>query len=422
MKFLSIVLLLLINLNIASGQSVKKVLFIGNSYTASNNLPNMIYQAALSTQDSLIYDANTPGGYRFLNHVANTTTINKIYADDWDFVTLQAQSQEPSWEETQMQDELFPYAKTLCDTIRQNNACTQPLFYNTWGRKNGDDHNCNFIPWVCTYEGMDSALAATYTRMAQNNKTEISPVGLVWRYIREHYPSIELYTSDESHPSLAGSYAAACTFYTLIFKKDPTQITWAPSLGAGVADSIRYAAKVIAYDSLSKWDHSDLTANTGFTYSTTDLQVSFMAEGQSMDSLHWDFGDGNGSNQPDPMHQYSSNGTYEVTLTVYKCGRAASETQSIVLNVLSIDGKHLSNVRFTISPNPANHKLQVQLDHHYSQVTLSIINSLGQVVKNTDTFNNHKHTVDVSVLPAGVYYLMVNINSTPRGVTKFIKE
>jgi hypothetical protein len=31
----------------------------------------------------------------------------------------------------------------------------------TWGRENGDAQNCEFVPWVCTYEGMADAIRNT---------------------------------------------------------------------------------------------------------------------------------------------------------------------------------------------------------------------------------------------------------------------
>ena len=52
--------------------------------------------------------------------------------------------------------------------------------------------------------------------MANDNKALLSPVGAVWKYLRNNNPGISLYQSDESHPTLAGSYAAACCFYALI--------------------------------------------------------------------------------------------------------------------------------------------------------------------------------------------------------------
>lgn len=224
------------------GQTTKKVLFIGNSYTAANNLPLLVENMANSTGDVFIYDANTPGGYRLMNHATNTTSLDKIAAADWHYVVLQAQSQETSLGETQMENEVYPYATSLSNAIRANNECSQPMFYMTWGRENGDASNCANAPWVCTYEGMDDAIRDTYMYITNDNDAEVSPVGAVWRSIRENHPSIDLYSSDGSHPSLAGSYAAACAFYTMIYKKDPSLITWNSSLPTADANTIKMAA------------------------------------------------------------------------------------------------------------------------------------------------------------------------------------
>ena len=225
------------------GQTTKKVLFIGNSYTDVNNLPAMVSNAAASTGDVLIYDSNLPGGSRFINHASNPTTLNKINSNTWDYVVLQAQSQETSLNESQMVTEVYPYATSLSNAIRANNECSQPLFYMTWGKENGDAGNCPYLPWVCTYAGMDDKIRETYITMAQQNNAELAPVGAVWRYLRTNHPSIGLYSSDSSHPSLAGSYAAACAFYAVIYKKDPTSITWNSTLTEAQATTIKLATK-----------------------------------------------------------------------------------------------------------------------------------------------------------------------------------
>lgn len=89
--------------------------------------------------------------------------------------------------------------------------------------------------------------------MAEDNHTLVSPVGYVWHNIRDNHPEIELYQSDESHPSLAGSYAAACTFYSILFEKNPDNITFNPGIDDQMANIIRNTTKNLVYDSLSKW-------------------------------------------------------------------------------------------------------------------------------------------------------------------------
>ena len=111
------------------------MLFIGNSYTGVNNLPQLTYDVALSAGDTLIMDFHTPGGTRLMDHASSTQAISKIYSDKWDYVVLQAQSQEPSWPIQQVQTEVFKYATILCDTIRANNSCTMPVFLYDLGTK-----------------------------------------------------------------------------------------------------------------------------------------------------------------------------------------------------------------------------------------------------------------------------------------------
>ena len=70
--------------------STQKVLFLGNSYTSVNNLPQMLKDAALSVNDTVIYDGNTPGGYTFQGHSTNATSLSKIMMGAWDYVVLQS--------------------------------------------------------------------------------------------------------------------------------------------------------------------------------------------------------------------------------------------------------------------------------------------------------------------------------------------
>ncbi|MFN6091126.1 MAG: SGNH/GDSL hydrolase family protein, partial [Bacteroidota bacterium] len=193
MKIKSLFLLLLIANYSRAQQQIKKVLFIGNSYTYVNDLPALLSNAAQSTGDSVIYDSNCIGGYTFQLHSTNATTLQKIAQGNFDFVVLQEQSQLPSFPISQVQSSVYPYAKTLDSLINVANPCTETVFYMTWGRKNGDASNCPNWPPICTYSGMDSLLRMRYENMANTNSALVSPVGAVWRYIRNNFPGIELY-------------------------------------------------------------------------------------------------------------------------------------------------------------------------------------------------------------------------------------
>ncbi|MDP1728419.1 MAG: hypothetical protein Q8M15_16665, partial [Bacteroidota bacterium] len=195
--------LVTIALNAQVNKPSKKVLFLGNSYTSVNNLPLIISTLATSAGDSLVYDFNLQGGFRLYDHYNDFNSKFKIAKGDWDYVVLQEQSQLPSFPMADVAKDVLPFAAGLNQLIKDANPCTITQFYMTWGRKNGDSSNCATWPPVCTYRGMDSLLQLRYHLMANYNRAELSPVGAVWNYLRSNFPSIELYQSDESHPSLA---------------------------------------------------------------------------------------------------------------------------------------------------------------------------------------------------------------------------
>ncbi len=255
MKKLYFILLFLLSVSFISAENYK-VLFIGNSYTSVNDLPTLVSNVSLSAGDTVSFSASTPGGCTFEQHLSVSASL--IQQGGWDYVILQEQSQLPSFPDGQFMNQCYPYAQQLCEMVRQYNPDAKVVFYMTWGRKNGDQQNAAAFPPLGTYEGMDSLLYARYMMMAEDNSSEedtvlVSPVGHVWHYIRDNHPDVELYQADESHPSLIGSYAAACCFYTMLFQKDPENITFNSNVEAGVADMIKAAVHNLVYDSLSKW-------------------------------------------------------------------------------------------------------------------------------------------------------------------------
>ena len=95
MRFLAIILLNTYFLFSIKAQSID-VLFIGNSYTYYNSLPQLLSDVALSFGDTVNTESSTPGGASFYGHVNNATTLAKINQQPWDYVVLQDQSQKPS--------------------------------------------------------------------------------------------------------------------------------------------------------------------------------------------------------------------------------------------------------------------------------------------------------------------------------------
>ena len=313
------------------GQSYN-ALFIGNSYTYVNNLPQLISGIATSFGDTLNYDNSTPGGATFNAHSSNSTTLAKISQQQWDYVILQAQSQEPSFPPAQVSNDVFPYAQILIDSIQANSLCTEPIFFMTWGRKYGDQMNCAAYPPICTYLGMQQRLRESYLDMTFNHNATCSPVGMSWKESIAQDSTINLYTSDNSHPSIYGSYLAACTFYATIFKKSPIGSTYMPTgIGHATAVFLQTIASNTVLDSLSTWN----IFNADFSNLVMGDSVAFTNLSSNYESVLWDFGDGTQSILDNPSHVYLNSGIYNVKLTTFTNNSCISDIENDTITITS---------------------------------------------------------------------------------------
>jgi hypothetical protein len=115
MKRLLCSLSLILLLSAAMAQPLR-VLFVGNSYTAYNNLASMVSQLALSKGDTMEAYSVNPGGYTFQLHSTYAPTRALIDSMPWDFVVLQEQSQLPSFPPSQVSTQVYPIASSCSIT------------------------------------------------------------------------------------------------------------------------------------------------------------------------------------------------------------------------------------------------------------------------------------------------------------------
>jgi hypothetical protein len=243
--FLFLILFPFVSFSQTQKQRPVNILFIGNSYTYVNSLPQILVGVSASAGEIVSTDSYTVGSYTLEKHFNDSLAIRKIRKGDWDYVVLQEYSQGPSAPIEEVEKKVFPYARKLDSLIHRYSPNARTLFYVTWGRKNGDKARCPAWPPVCTYAGMDSLTCLRYKQLAKMNNAGLVPVGQVWKYIREHYSWMELYWPDNSHPTELGSYAGACCFYSVIFGKSPMNIKYNYTLSEDDALKIRKAVEQV---------------------------------------------------------------------------------------------------------------------------------------------------------------------------------
>ncbi len=395
-------------------------------------MPQIVADMAASTGDTVEWEMEAPGGAYLLQHVAfNPPTITKIMKGGWDYVVVQEQSLNPAQPDTFVNKSLFPYARRLDSIIHEHNKCAETIFYMTWGRKNGDSVLCEKYtlkynwPHYCTYGSMDSMLRYRYQQMADSNNGVVAPAGSVWRYIRAKYPSIELYDADESHPSKAGSYAVACAMYTAMFRKDPALIPYNYSLSSAEAANIKTAASKVTYDSMLYWHIGEYKNTAGFSYTATGTSIAFADASVNADTYLWIFGDGQTSTMQSPIHNYTTPGTYYVSLVTTDTTKQCSDTSYAVLNAFpqSILRNMVQEPDVSIHPNPANDILNIDVLklNNVQRYKAVIADMMGSVVLNAP-IETGSNQLDISKLSPALYIVKIYADGRLLSVTPTVKN
>lgn len=386
----------------------KSILFLGNSYTYTFDLPGTLYNLALAGGDTIYHEQNAPGGYTFEGHSTNATSLSKIASRDWDFVVLQEQSQIPSFPPSQVASDCFPFAEDLVEAIKSNNECTEPIFFMTWGRREGDQSNCQFYPPLCTFEGMNGRLRESYLQMGSDNSATVAPCGAAWHRMWETNNSFwsGLYSNDGSHPSAWGTYLNACIFYATIFRQSPVGITYYSTIGQQDAETLQQLAEDMVMDSLSNWyiGHQDVVSNATDT-ATSSLAFNFYANSDNATDHYWDFGDGANSTDENPMHEYSNNdNTYQVMhVASSACGSDTSYLSVTTVHVGISESNPLSSIEFYKTDNT----MQI-LNRENEDVRLELFDYNGRLIQSRTLAGN---STSILGLPntSGLYLIRLNV-------------
>ena len=369
-------------------------------------MPIVIAGIATSMGDTVTHDSSTPGGHTAQQHASNATTLGKIAQGGWDFVTIQCQSQEPSFSQAQVLAQTYPYVKFLDSAIQANSNCAETLYYMTWGRINGDLQNYPND----TYNAMQQRLRNGYMMFADSTNSSISPVGPAWKVMRDNYPNINLYNPDGSHPSANGTYLAACVFYCSLFKKSCVGSMYLPA-GVGNADALtmQQVASDLVLDSIELWRQFGKLPAADYVYTVPSsiFSISFLNTSKRYASSRWHFGDGSPvdlSNSPN--HTFPDGGPYTVCLeAISDCGKIDSFCESVIAGPLSASFYSATDKITLQQVGPT-----ISIHNELRNCSVKIMNTNGQcVLKQSLPINST--TLSLQRFAKGIYFVQIKQNS-----------
>jgi hypothetical protein len=181
-----------------------RILFVGNSFTARNNLPGLLKGLAGARGIDLEHKLISAGGASLRQHLNAGKALEAISTGGFDTVVLQEQSTLPIKSPARFRES----ARDFHTAISQAGAGT--ALYQTWARRNAPE--------------TQQALTDAYAGSAVELGATLVPVGMVWERFLSQYDEPVLHDVDNSHPALAGSYLAACVFLIALLNEDPVGI------------------------------------------------------------------------------------------------------------------------------------------------------------------------------------------------------
>lgn len=176
------------------------VLFIGNSFTDFNNGIDTALQGLAST---ITATRIAPGGYTLEIHWNQRKALERLQQTPWNYVVLQEQSQTPVFDQAKFRQ----FAQAFDREIQRQGAKTVLLM--TWER-----------PDSVIYGVTTANLATAYKTVGRELGAKVAPAGLAFERSRQQKPDLALY-SDDGHPTIAGTYLAACVLYGTLFDRSP---------------------------------------------------------------------------------------------------------------------------------------------------------------------------------------------------------
>ncbi len=153
----------------------------------------------------------------------------------------------------------------------------------------------------------------------------------------------------------------------------------------------------------------------GFSALMNGGLVAFSDQGQGATQWFWDFGDGNTSNQANPVYTYANNGSFTVLQVVFNSCGSDTTQQTVEVNLSSTTSPVVNRAALTVYPNPTRGALQLRTSKPESAVALYLYNLQGQLLYQAQGLNLPT-TVLLKELPSGTYLYRVTTSNEILGI------
>ncbi|MCJ8291452.1 MAG: hypothetical protein HRT58_16720 [Crocinitomicaceae bacterium] len=327
-KFFNGILALFATGTVTAQSEPLKILFIGNSYTHMNNMPKMFEKISKNAGMDVLVEKSAQSGASFHVHSEREDMFEAINKRQWDYVILQGYSRELTFDPEYLDTATIPFVNQITDSIFKNNACTNLLFYMTWGYDEGFQEREE----VNTYEKMASKIESGYRYLSDTYDIPVVPVGMAWKKVKA-MNAMDLYADDRAHPSKEGSFLVASTFFESIFGIQSNKCIGI--VREKHARKIRQAVNEVLEEkrALYKLDRFQINLETAIIDPGDDekMIVEYAINYPEAKSIMWTFERGETRTNFSGIYEFKKHGKYKVQVDIVTgCGDTRSYNREIL--------------------------------------------------------------------------------------------
>jgi hypothetical protein len=321
-----------------------EVLFIGNSVTYFNDMPEIFKNLAASKGKNVSITTHTPGGTGFVNHVDDPSLYQKIRSKNYKYVIMQPGTGESAGQS-------YPVSVTaergrkIRDSIRKYSPCSKIFLYEIpYGVPSANEYN--------TYFAFQQKIKDSITKMSNLMQVEMVPAGESARNYYNATQDLALHGSyNDIHPGPKGSYLVAASMYSTVFQDHIFPSAFYNGLPQNTAENFQNIADQVFFNNPAQWNSNVFHLHSDFITAINGTTVNFTNHSANYTSILWSFGDGTTDSSLNPVHQYTVSGTYTVSLTVNKNSCAETYNKIITLGTLGTKDQK-AHPELTFYPNP----------------------------------------------------------------------
>ena len=204
-----------------------RILFVGNSSTYYNDMPQMVKGLAQADGVNVTIQALTAANYKLYQFADEKDTygsqlISALKNYKWDYVILQDHREMIITDIAKTQTAI----ETLKPLIQSSGA--KMLLYDTQADYIGRSFTATGYSYYLSHNEIQHYMIKGYYMMGNKYGAQVISSGVNFERCLKQFPDIKLYNADNIHPTPTGSYLAACTIYGTIFNTTALENKYLP--------------------------------------------------------------------------------------------------------------------------------------------------------------------------------------------------